>query len=316
MCWDVDIVHRANDFLVDADYWSRLSADLCYDPTFREYLHFVSSFRSMHPPPTDIPMQPENMPYYRGPRVKYPGNSKQTVNVAANSLLAMIVTQERFSPPCLANYPVQFGRFPGDQVYDTNTRALYNSEYPALAFHASRFSWAVYSFNSGHFVSMILMRNLPFDIILACNPHAHGRALFDEFTTCPCILPSASALLDHIRGSGNQSLIDGYLIHSHRYQTSAPTTAFWAIQTLIVIQLQAIRRLQAFIACVHPDHDSRSVSKFVTQLDLAGNVGDMSATCRRRVDLSQILARHVCRVRHKIAKNFNRHQILCRQPPY
>ena len=128
----------------------------------------------------------------------------------------------------------------------------------------------MYSFNSGHFVSTILKRNLPFDIILACNPHAHGRALFDEFTTCPCILPSASALLDHIRGSGDQSLIDGYLIHSHRYQTSEPTTAFWAIQTSIVIQLQAIRRLRVFIAFVHPDHDSRSVSKFVTQLDRSG----------------------------------------------
>jgi hypothetical protein len=33
--------------------------------------------------------------------------------------------------------------------------------------------------------------------------------------------------------------------------------------------------------------------------DLAGNVGNMSATCRQRVDLSQILARHVCCVRHK-----------------
>jgi hypothetical protein len=34
MCWDVDIVHRTNNFLVDADYWSWLNADLCYNPTF------------------------------------------------------------------------------------------------------------------------------------------------------------------------------------------------------------------------------------------------------------------------------------------
>jgi hypothetical protein len=180
MCWDVDIVHRMNNFLVDADYWSRLNADLCYDPTFHEYLQFVSSFRSMHPPPTEIPMQPENMPYYWGPRVKSPDNSRPPVNVAANSLLTMIITQERYSPPCLANYPVRFGQFPLDQ--DTKIRALYNLEYPALAFRASRFSWAVYSFNSDHFASTILNCNLPFDILFACNPYAHGRALFDEFT--------------------------------------------------------------------------------------------------------------------------------------
>jgi hypothetical protein len=64
MCWDVDILHRAKNFLVDADYWLQLNADLCYDPTFCKYLHFVSSFCATHPPPSDLPMQPENMPYY------------------------------------------------------------------------------------------------------------------------------------------------------------------------------------------------------------------------------------------------------------
>jgi hypothetical protein len=91
MCWDVDIVHLANDFLVDADYWSRLNADLCYDPTFREYLQFVSSLRATHPPPSDLPMQPENMPYYRGPRIRHPESSGEaTVDAAANSLLTTI----------------------------------------------------------------------------------------------------------------------------------------------------------------------------------------------------------------------------------
>jgi hypothetical protein len=64
MCWVVVIIHRVNNFLVDADYWSQLNADLCYDPTFCEYLQFVSSFCAMHPPPLDLLMQPENMPYY------------------------------------------------------------------------------------------------------------------------------------------------------------------------------------------------------------------------------------------------------------
>jgi hypothetical protein len=188
--------------------------------------------------------------------------------MAANSLLTTIVTQEQSIPPCFANYPVRFGQFPLDK--DTSIRALYNSEYPALAFCASCFSWAVYSFNSGRFDTTISNRNLPFNISLACDPYAHGRALFDEFTKCPCILPSAAALLDHIRGSGDQDLIDGYLIHSHRYQTSQPTTAFWAIQTSIVTQLQAIRKLRMFVAFVHPDHNCRSVSKFVTQLSTLG----------------------------------------------
>jgi hypothetical protein len=32
--WDIDIVHHTNDYLVGANYWSRLNADLGYNPSF------------------------------------------------------------------------------------------------------------------------------------------------------------------------------------------------------------------------------------------------------------------------------------------
>ena len=69
MCWDVDIVHRPDTELVDADYWSRLSVDLTFDPLYRKYLHLTHHFRSSKPAPTDLPMRPKTMPYYRGPRI-------------------------------------------------------------------------------------------------------------------------------------------------------------------------------------------------------------------------------------------------------
>jgi hypothetical protein len=141
---------------------------------------------------------------------------------------------------------------------------------PALAYRASSFIWAIHGFNSGHFQSTIIKRNLPFCIVLACDPWESNRALLHEFVRCPTILPSASALLDHIRASGDQGIIDGYLIHSHRYQTSEPATAFWSIQASIIVQLRVIRRLNLFAAFVHPDHDGRSVLKFVTKLTSSG----------------------------------------------
>ncbi len=129
-------------------------------------------------------------------------------DVAAVSLLTMIVTEARYIPPCLANYPVRFGTFTSPT--NTDVRQLYNLEFHALAFHAACFSWVIYLFNSGHFASTISMRNLPFDVMLACDPYAYGRAQFAEFTRCQCILPSAAALLDHVPGSGEQGLVDGY----------------------------------------------------------------------------------------------------------
>jgi hypothetical protein len=179
MCWDVDIIHRTNNFLVDADYWSRLNADLCYNPTFCKYLQFVSSFRTTHPPPTALPMKPENMPYYRGPRVRHLDDLEDAnTDVAAVSLLTIIVTKAQYIPPCLANYPVQFGTIISPT--DTDIRQLYNSEFPALAFRAACFSWAIHSFNSGHFASTISMCNLPFDVMLACDPYAYGCALYER----------------------------------------------------------------------------------------------------------------------------------------
>ncbi len=67
MCWDVDTVHRPDTELVDANYWSRLDVDLDFDPLLRGYLAYVLARPHSSPPPTDLPMHPENMPYYRGP---------------------------------------------------------------------------------------------------------------------------------------------------------------------------------------------------------------------------------------------------------
>jgi glutamate dehydrogenase len=65
--------------------------------------------------------------------------------------------------------------------------------------------------------------------------------------------------------------------------------------------------LNVALATISEDDKEKLLPLFWDHLPktLAGNVGDMLATCRQRVDLSQILARHVCRVRHNIAKKFN-----------
>jgi hypothetical protein len=67
MGWDVDIVHRNDHYITNADYWLRLGADLCFDPLFKTYLNLMRTLCIKNPPLTLFPMKPENMPYYRGP---------------------------------------------------------------------------------------------------------------------------------------------------------------------------------------------------------------------------------------------------------
>jgi hypothetical protein len=93
MCWDVTIIHWNDTYLADADYWSHLGEDICFDPHFWDYLQFVQTLRATYPAPTELPMLPQNMPYYRGPRVALqPESTPSDIDATyCQSLLSSIV---------------------------------------------------------------------------------------------------------------------------------------------------------------------------------------------------------------------------------
>jgi hypothetical protein len=74
MCWDVDIVHQNDHYIADADYWSRLGADLCFDPLFKTYLELTRSLRKENPPPTYhvLPHHQMTLPTPRMPHTARP----------------------------------------------------------------------------------------------------------------------------------------------------------------------------------------------------------------------------------------------------
>lgn len=274
MCWDMVIVHRNDHYLTDADYWSRVEADLCYDPLLKDYIEQVNALRRQHTPPTDLPMRPENMPYYRGPCTASSTESSPNqapVDKEAQAIVSSIMVDQCHGFTHLENWPVRFGDLEPSKSPTANpSRVLYNSNIPAAARQLDSLDCAVYSFNSGHFISAIQSRNLPIKVQLACDPYSNGRALFAEFTSCKTIFTGASELLHHVRSSGIRSILHMYLIHSHRYSSSEPTRQFWTLQASIVIQMRLIRSLSLFVAFVHPDHDSSSVKSFCTKVRTDG----------------------------------------------
>jgi hypothetical protein len=274
MCWEMDIEHRNDVFLMDANYWSHLGADLCFDPLLREYIQQVSAFRNRTPSPTAMPPALENMPYFRGPHLP-PSLSDTTLVATISASDLPFVMQTDFGQPSiglqhLCNYPVRFGLSPQPSSIQPSSTPLYHSDVTCAASILLHFDWVVYGFNSGHFVSNILKHGLPFCITLGCNPFASGRALFKEVCECPTILSSAPALPDHVCGSGITAPLAGYLIHSHRYSGTDPASKFWEVQANIVLQLHLIRNLSIVVAWVHPDHDGRSFSTFLTKLKASG----------------------------------------------
>jgi hypothetical protein len=231
-------------------------------------------------------MLPEHMPYFCGPRIHHKSNDDEscphnpsitddllTPDTNAAALITAIITSRDVGSTSLLVHPVSFGTFTTPLIASTSaspSHQLYNAKFPLLAHSIARFKWAAYGFNSGHFMSTINKRNLPFNIVLACDPFAYGRALFHNIARCTEVLDGAGALLDHIWVSGQTYPINGYIIHSHRYQASTSSTAFWTLQALIVDNLFLLRKLRLFVAFVHLDHDGCSVTKFVWQLHDGG----------------------------------------------
>ena len=102
-------------------------------------------------------MLPENMPYYRGPRVQLPGSHTPTGCDQAsaevryvNALLSdMTLDRQPFVTSTLSIRPIQFGESDTVVPATTNTTATrYNAEFAAYALQTAGFSWAVYNFSN------------------------------------------------------------------------------------------------------------------------------------------------------------------------
>jgi hypothetical protein len=135
MCWDVDIVYCLDTKLVDTDYWSLLGVDLEFDPLLHNYLAYALQCCNLNPPPTNLPMSPENMPYYGGPRIQEPTSTTVPANrLHIQSLITDIVSSDGHGHTHLSNVPVRFGKFGGASPKPKQVvRTLLNSEFASYA---------------------------------------------------------------------------------------------------------------------------------------------------------------------------------------
>ena len=78
MLWAMDLHHRKAEFLTVPDYFSRLGADMIFDPLTRVYLDKTAEFCRLYAPISG-PMRPENMPGYRRPRFRSGTQAKNPV---------------------------------------------------------------------------------------------------------------------------------------------------------------------------------------------------------------------------------------------
>jgi len=267
MCWDVDIAHRPNSELVDADYWSWLGVDIEFDPLFQEYLEYTRQIRHSNPAPIDLPMHPENMPYYRDPCFQCT-HSTESSNADALHIQSLFDGYHHlhwlgsYSPSeCPCSY-WRLGAVGGSSTVTTTPElgaGIVRSSINALRLgRVLVFEW-----------SFLILDRISRLARLTCDTSEAGPSLFNEFAPKATVFSSGNDLLNHIRASGHQSVISGYLINSYHFQTSKITSSFWKLQLSIIAQLHLIRSLSIVMAIVIPDHDGRAVRSFIKGLESA-----------------------------------------------
>ncbi len=108
----VDMVHQANDYLIDADYWSQLRANLCCNLTFKDYIGLVMTLRLQSMLPSDLLMLLQNMPQYKGSHIKI-NPLKPAVNDDNHhkSLAYSILHSHSAESTHVSNCPIKFGIF-------------------------------------------------------------------------------------------------------------------------------------------------------------------------------------------------------------
>jgi hypothetical protein len=143
---------------------------------------------------------------------------------------------------------------------------LYDSTLPEAAFQILKMPWAVYGFNSGHFISSVQTRSLPFDIVMAADVTKEGRALFTEFTSCTIVKKGVKELYHHVRVSGDNLPLCGYLIHAQKFVSMDMTADFWQLQLSLIVQLQKLRSLGLVLAFIPIEQDCKPVKQFCTNI--------------------------------------------------
>jgi len=133
---------------------------------------------------------------------------------------------------CLQTVPV-LTDFLQDKEWDRMTHTPFHQHHiTVMATELISYSFAVYGFNSGHFLQ--LNHRAPFDVILAADTRPYDSALFKPFTWCPSISNSVDELLKRIHSCSNSSTIHELFIHAHRFREHRTKQTFWTVQSAIV----------------------------------------------------------------------------------
>ena len=182
----------------------------------------------MHPPVTGR-TEPKNTTNYRALKVK---SNLGPDPIVGNLMAAINVGNSGGHTMCLQVVPARTDMLPEGDVMSGRHVTLHNHNIYVCAASLVAYSFAVYGFNSGHFVGTSTA--LPIQVAVSADTHHCGRAMFKKYTSCPKVCDSASILLQNIVRSKAKTTIHCYCIHTHRFLKQETEKTFWPTQIAII----------------------------------------------------------------------------------
>ena len=164
--------------------------------------------------------------------------------------------------------PVRTGLLPEDSSVSSRHTPLHTHHISVCAANIVAYSFAMYGFNSGHFVGVSTA--LPVQVAVTANMRPCGRVMFKKYTSCSGICDSASSLLQSVASSKAKITIHCYCIHAHRFLKQETEKAFWSTQIVIIKQLRLSRGLISLFVYVHTSCDMAMVRSFRKSIERTG----------------------------------------------
>ena len=158
---------------------------------------------------------------YRAPKVK---SNLGPDPVVGNLMAAINVGNSRGRTMCLQVVPVRTALLPEGDSMSSRHVPLHDRNISLCAASLVAYSFAMYGFNSDHFVRASAA--LPSQVRVAADTLPCGRAMFKKYTSCPKVCDSASGLLQSVASSKAKTTIHCYCIHAHMFLKKETEKAF------------------------------------------------------------------------------------------
>ena len=119
MYWSFTLVHRSSNWVIDADYWSRIAENIHVDPLLAQYTSLAQTLYKKYKPPNGE-ITPDTLSGFR--KIK-----EQTIS-------GLIFPEH--GKPYMENTPIRFGQDNSD-----SPASSLNNSITIQAFQAQHFSW-------------------------------------------------------------------------------------------------------------------------------------------------------------------------------